>query len=258
MSEEAKNFYHLTLPEKPQDKIAEPSPSLEPSEKQGTFWKTALLFILDVFLNAVVLIALVVLIRNFLISPFQVHGPSMCDTLNNINGRCIRGNGEYLILNKANYLDFGYFKIGEPERGDIIVFHPPDGDEGEFYIKRIIGLPGETVKLIDGFVYIFNEEYPDGWLLDESSYLNETNYGKTYPFQKQLYEFEVPKDDYFMLGDNRRVSSDSRRCFEQIGCNSKNSPYLSKDLIEGKAWIVLWPLNQIRILEKVDYFAENE
>ena len=105
----------------------------------------------------------------------------------------------------------------EPERGDIVIFKYPD-DESVDYLKRIIGLPGETVEIISGKVYI------NGELLDEP-YLSEEPTGDFGPYQ-------VPEDSYFMLGDNRALSKDSRNW---------HNTYVKKDKIIAKAFGMSWP-----------------
>ncbi|MBU1019308.1 MAG: signal peptidase I [Patescibacteria group bacterium] len=213
---------------------------------KSIFW-----FLIDVAVNAIIIVILVIIIRTFIFSPFQVSGPSMCDTFNNFNGKCVHGNGEYIIVNKLSFVDVFGWSISDYERGDVIVFSPPEGDVGEYYIKRVIGLPGETVKIDDGDVYIFNDENPDGLKLDEQ-YLNENNYGKTYPFDTALYEFDVPEGEYFAMGDNRKASSDSRRCFGMSDCTAETAT-ISEDLIEGKGFVVLWPLDRVRFIEGYEY-----
>lgn len=211
-------------------------------------------FILDLALNLLIVFGLVYIIQTFIASPFKVFGPSMCDTLNNINEKCLQGYGEYIIVNKLIYKDFFGKSISEPKRGDIIVFHPPH-TEKQFYIKRIIGIPGDTVKLIDGKVYIFNNEYPTGYELPEG-YLNNINNGKTFPSTNKVTTFNVSDDKYFVLGDNRNASTDSRSCFRdafQGGCRGNEDHFLPHENIEGKAWVVLWPINYMRILEEIDY-----
>lgn len=110
-----------------------------------------------------------------------------------------------------------YYDFKEPERGDIVIFKYPD-DESVDYLKRIIGLPGETVEIISGKVYI------NGELLDEP-YLSEEPTGDFGPYQ-------VPEDSYFMLGDNRAVSKDSRYW---------HNTYVKKDKIIAKAFVMYWP-----------------
>lgn len=112
-----------------------------------------------------------------------------------------------------------YYNFAEPERGDIVIFKFPD-DESVDYLKRIIGLPGETVEIIDGQVYINGSETP----LDEP-YLSEIPTGDYGPYV-------VPEDSYFMLGDNRNVSKDSRYW---------ENPYVSEDKIIAKALFMYYP-----------------
>ena len=219
-------------------------------------FKTSTYFWLDILLNIVIIVSLVFIIRTYIISPFQVYGPSMCDTLNSFNGQCQRTYGEYQIVNKFGYQNFFGWQVGLPSRGDIIVFHPPM-NESEFFIKRIIGLPGETVKLKDGKIFIINKEHPEGFELPEN-YLNNTNRDNTHPYDRTRTDFEVPENSYFVLGDNRVASSDARSCFQETAGNEPcsgpgKSPFLSLDHIEGKAWVILWPLSKIQLLPNPEY-----
>lgn len=113
--------------------------------------------------------------------------------------------GDKVFIYRLAYL------FGKPDRGDIVVFKFPD-DETQDYIKRIIGLPGETIEVIDGIVYV------DGEALEED-YLKEEPVGDAGPF-------EVPEDHYFMMGDNRNISSDARYW---------NDKYVHIDKIYGRA-----------------------
>lgn len=199
-------------------------------------------FILEFIIDAVIIFGLVFgIIRPFVIAPYHVHGTSMCDTLNAYDGFCNPGFGEYLIINKIGYL------LGTPQRGDIVVLEPPGLEPGsaeEFFIKRIIGLPGETVELRDGEVFISNSDRPNGFKLNEP-YLNEENRGHTQPSIPGKTKFVVPSGKYFVMGDNRRVSSDSRSCFRSIyaeGCITGDNAFVTKNRLEGKAWLILWPL----------------
>lgn len=212
-------------------------------------------FILDIALNLLIVFGLVFIIQTFIASPFKVYGPSMCDTLNIINEECQGGYGEYIIVNKLIYLDFFGWSLSEPKRGDIIVFHPPHSKE-QFYIKRIIGIPGDTIKLIDGDVYLFNKHYPTGLAIPEP-YLSEENKGETNSSTNRVTTFTVPDNEYFVMGDNRNKSTDSRSCFRdafQGGCRGEEEYFLPRENIEGKAWIVLWPFKSIRIIKEFDYY----
>lgn len=216
-----------------------------------------LYFFVDLILNIAVIVILVYTVRTYLISPFQVYGPSMCNTLNYINESCQDAFGEYLIVNKAAYYPFFGHRFDPPKRGDIVVFRPPH-NTNDYYIKRIIGLPGERVKLQNGKVYIYNKEHQSGFPLPEP-YLNKENKGQTYPIPSQIVaNYEVPQNGYFVMGDNRKKSTDSRTCFRGAGdseCAGSQNNFLAIERIEGKAWVVLWPFNKIRLLHSPAYGA---
>lgn len=144
-----------------------------------------------------------------------------------VNAKVPSGSMEDTIMTNDRLVAFRLsYTFSEPERGDIVVFKYPD-DESVLYIKRIIGLPGETVEINEGNVYI------NGNLLQEDvNYATGKMYGSFGPY-------EVPEDSYFMLGDNRNNSKDSRFW---------NNHYVHKDKILGKAIFRYWPLNEISLL----------
>lgn len=205
--------------------------------------KKSLLWILDLSINIVIIFGLVLIIQKWLIAPFDVSGASMCDTLNFINGECEPGYGEKIIINEATYI------FNEPERGDIVVFKAP-GQIDKYFIKRIIGLPGETVEIKDGEIYITKKGEKISTKLEED-YLNLENKGNTKTYFSNFSVFEVPENQYFVLGDNRKSSTDSRSCFQSSLIEScKSTPekaYITRESIRGKAWIIWWPLSNIRI-----------
>jgi signal peptidase I len=161
----------------------------------------------------VVVIGLTYLIITFVGQRTMVDGRSMNATLN---------DGDNLIVEKLSY------RFGDPQRFDIIVF-PPQGDPSEHYIKRIIGLPGETVQIDDeGNIYI------DGEILEEDYGLETIqNPGRA------SEPITLGDDEYFVLGDNRNNSTDSRS--EKVG-NVKRST------ITGRAWLRIWPLSDFGFL----------
>jgi len=202
----------------------------------------------ELFINLIIICILVVGIRSFIVSPFQVSGPSMCDTLNTINGKCVETGesiGEFMLINK-----FKYF-FSDPERGDIVVFRPPNDER--HYIKRIIGVPGDTVEIKkDNFVYL----YPQGKeeIKLEETYLNAINYGNTQVDREEYRKFEIPEGGYFVMGDNRAHSSDSRHCFSMGGCwKREDNAFITKDKISGKAFVTLWPPANIKLIKGFDY-----
>ena len=129
------------------------------SAKQHTLW----FHLFDVILNIVIIVAIVATIRTFLVSPFQVEGKSMMSTLE---------HEQYIIINKLAY------HIGAPDRGDVVVFRPPNNPKKP-YVKRVIGMPGDEVIIGGGFVSIRTSGLEDEIDLDER-YLNDKNAGKTY------------------------------------------------------------------------------
>lgn len=133
-------------------------------------------------------LAIVVPIRYFIVQPFIVRGASMEPNFY---------DGQYLIIDEATY------NFRKPARGEVIVFRYPR-DPGQFFIKRIIGLPGERVQLKGGRVYIFNSDHAESMLLDET-YLTPKNH-PTYPDEDKT----LGPAEYFLMGDNRDFSSDSR------------------------------------------------
>jgi signal peptidase I len=129
--------------------------------------------------------------------------------------------GECIMVNKVSYRSSG------PQRGDVIVFNPPFPSEYPF-IKRVIGLPGETVEIKDEKVFI------DGIPLEEEYIMESPNY--TMPAQ------EVPEDEYFVLGDNRNNSNDSH-----------NNWTVPRDNLIGRAWFIYWPPSKVRVVKHYSY-----
>lgn len=204
---------------------------------------------LDFVLNLALIIALAVFIRLFLVEPFNIEGTSMCDTLNYLEDdageEACRDTGERILLNKMAY-NFMGFSVNKPAYEDIVVFVPPQGRKDP-YIKRIIGLPGDTIELKNGDVYLSNAENPEGVKLEEA-YLNDKNAHNTFPFGGTK-KFVVPEGKYFVMGDNRNASSDSRSCFHlNRTCLPGDENYITIDDIKGKALATIWPLSKMRLL----------
>lgn len=218
----------------------------EEIEKKPGFWA----WLADVTTTLVIIAVFVLIIRVFLFSPFHVSGPSMCNTINFIDGECRSGYGEYIIVNKAVYLNVFNWEVGSSERNDIVVFKP-EYEDAPYLIKRIIGLPGDEVTIKGGRVYLQKPEETEPVLLDEY-YLNSQNLGNTSVLSsKQERIYKVPEGKYFVMGDNRAHSTDSRTCFGRSvsQCTPESEiTFVPKDNITGKAWITLWPFSKIRFL----------
>lgn len=122
-------------------------------------------------------------------------------------------------------------------------------------------MPGETVEIKDGYIHITSDKNGIFSMKLEEKYLNEDNKGKTEPFVRDLTTFEVPEEHYFLLGDNRRASTDSRSCFEStISPQCRENPenaFVPRENIRGKTWIVWWPLSNIRIVGHKEYNVDQ-
>ncbi len=180
-------------------------------------------FIWEIVKVVVISLAIVIPIRYFLIQPFFVKGASMEPNFE---------DGEYIIIDEISY------NLGNPRRGEVVVFRYPR-DPSQYYIKRIIGLPGEKVVINDGRVMIFNQRYPQGFVLDEKKYLYSV---RSTPGEVNMV---LGDNEYFVLGDNRTGSSDSRIF----------GPVPAKNII-GHAWIRAWPFNRMTKFD-IPTFAQD-
>jgi len=180
--------------------------------KKETIWELARF--------AIIAIIIVIPVRIFIAQPFIVSGSSMVPTFQ---------NGDYLIVDEISY------RLKNPERFDVIVFRYPH-DQTKFFIKRIIGLPNEEIVINNGIVTIINIEHPDGFILDQPYVKNES---------KSNEHLKLKENEYFVMGDNRSASSDSR----YWGA-------LTKNLIMGKAFIRLFPIKEIDLLP--GYFQQTD
>ena len=189
-------------------------------EQPNSFWA----FIVDIVETVVVAAAIFVVVYLFLLQPHQVKGGSMEPNFH---------DGEYILTDKISY------RFSNPQRGDVIIFKAPTDPDVDF-IKRVIALPGEQVKISEGKVIIYNKDHPNGWTLNEPYQINgPTSGGKEVP---QNTTVTVGQDELFVMGDNRVESFDSR-----------SWGMLTKKNIIGKAWLRYWPLNVFGFVKHARY-----
>lgn len=188
---------------------------MEPAQSKG---REVARFIIELL----IIVAIMLGIRYYLIKPFYVKGASMEPNFH---------DHQYLVIDELTY------RFNQPQRGDIVVFRYPK-DPKQFFIKRVVGLPGEHVKVENGGVYLIgadgqaaklDEKYlPDGVMTE-------------LPL-KGYSDLSLGPDEFFVLGDNRTQSLDSR-IFGPV----------QKDFIVGRAWIRAWPLNTLTVFESPKY-----
>ncbi len=169
-------------------------------------------FIKETLSIVIIAFILAMILRTFIIEGRIIPSESMVPTLQ---------VGDRVMVNKFIY----YFK--KPQRGDIIVFHPPEIlNSKDDYIKRVIGLPGETVEMKNNRVYIDGKPLVEPYLAEPVNY----TYGPVV----------VPEDSLLVLGDNRNKSFDSHMW----------NAWLSKDKIKGKAFVIYWPIKEINLMQR--------
>jgi len=156
-----------------------------------------------------ILIALIVFaILQVTVGSFKVYGQSMVPTVE---------NGDYILVNKLSYI------LGNPHRGEIVIFHHPQNSKNDL-IKRIIGLPGDTVEIKDGKLFVNDIELQEEYILEPPKY--------------KYHQSEIPPDHYLVLGDNRNNSADSH-----------NGWTVPRENIVGKAWLNYWPISNWAVIK---------
>ncbi len=187
---------------------AAPETAEQPKNKKEEKKKTVGQEILSWILTFAVAIALALVIRTFIFEPVRVDGHSMDYTL---------ADNEYMIVTKYDYL------LGEPERFDVIICHYPERGRTNF-VKRLVGLPGDTVSMLNGTLYV------NGEAIDEPYITNKANYN--------MQAYTLKDDEYFVLGDNRSSSNDSHI----IGP-------ISREQIKGHVRCVAFPFKNARTVK---------
>ena len=183
-------------------------------------------FFFEIAETAILAILIFLALYLFLVRPHQIRGDSMLPNFH---------NGEYLLTEMVSY----NLLKKEPQRGEVVVFRSPEQPNLDF-IKRIIALPGEEIKLQNGRVFIINDANPEGFLLEED-YLEE---GTATEGRRTIDDGEVFSvgDGYVVLGDNRERSSDSREW-----------GIIKKENIIGKVWLRYWPPEAVALIKPAFY-----
>ena len=183
--------------------------------------KKFVVFVWEIAKVVAISLAIILPIRYYLIQPFYVKGASMEPNF---------FDHEYLIIDEISY------RFTPPERGQVVVFRYPRNPQ-EYFIKRVIGLPGEEIQIKDGQVWIYNEESPDGFRLQED-YLpaDLMTFGQSTDIQTD--RVTIGLDEYYVLGDNRNASKDSR----SFGPVSRN-------FITGKVLLRGWPFDRVTVFD---------
>ena len=176
-------------------------------------------FFLDVLEVIVFAVGIFFFIYLLIMRPHKISGQSMMPNFQ---------DGEFLLTEKVTYY------TRSPRRGDVVVFMPPVSATDEF-IKRVVGLPGERIMIKDGRVYINDKLLPE-------SYVDSSVPTAGGPFLSDNKEYVIPGDQYFVLGDNRPNSSDSRYW----------GP-ITKKAMSGRAWISYWPIDRSGVVPIPDY-----
>jgi len=183
-------------------------------------------FFFEIAETAILAILIFLALYLFLVRPHQIRGDSMLPNFH---------NGEYLLTEMVSY----NLLKKEPQRGEIVVFRSPEQPNLDF-IKRIIALPGEEIKLQNGRIFIINDANPEGFLLEED-YLEE---GTATEGRRTIDDGEVfaVSNGYVVLGDNRERSSDSREW-----------GIIKKENIIGKVWLRYWPPEAVALIKPAFY-----
>jgi signal peptidase I len=182
-------------------------------------------FFLEIIQTVAIVLSIFLVLYLFILQPHQVNGLSMYPNFE---------NGDYLLTDKVSY------KTGTPKRGDVVVFHAPPAAQcpegtGCDFIKRILGLPGEVIEVKDNGIWV------NGVKIDESSYIHngiETRPGA----YTQNRTVSLGSNEYFVAGDNRPHSSDSRSW----------GPITPKEIV-GKAFFRYWPFTHLGFLATYEY-----
>lgn len=186
--------------------------------------KPIVMTVLDLSFYFTLILIIFLSIRNFVVQPFQVEGQSMDPTLH---------QGDQMLLNR----------LSDPQRFDIVIFPDPMGS-GDFYVKRLIGLPGDQVQVLNDQLFINGQAYDEPYLPVSATQDPTSDFTEDFTLRQITGQDQVPEGYYFVLGDNRPGSGDSR----QFG-------FVPIASILGTASIIYYPFDQAEILP--DYILDE-
>jgi signal peptidase I len=198
----------------------------------------------------VIILIIVFFIRTFVITPFQINGASMEGSYH---------DKEFILVDKLSYLDFAQdmstspestiwnyltsvwqkipIHIGDPVRGDVVVIKPHVDKNREHYIKRVIGMPGDVIRFESGSVSL-QIAGGTGFVVLNEPYLSPSNSGHTYlPDYIEGNQFLIPADTYWVMGDNRQNSADSRQCFQNCFGVGTSAHFIKRSNVVGRILI---------------------
>lgn len=195
-------------------------PDNAPKDSAG--YKKVFEFLWEIAKVIIISLAIIIPVRMFVIQPFIVEGASMVPNFH---------DGEYLVVDEISY------RLTSLKRGDVVIFHPPSLPD-VYYIKRIIGLPGETFEIKDGSIYITPVNSTKSYKLDEAAYLpsSELDAGQN------MKSLTLKNNEFFLMGDNRHNSLDSRR-FGPVPL----------DHIRGRVLVRAYPFNDFTLFSAPSY-----
>ncbi|MCH8518840.1 signal peptidase I [Candidatus Gracilibacteria bacterium] len=187
---------------------------------------------LDFLKDMVIIVVIVLVIRTFFVMPFQINGQSMYDSY---------FDKEFILVDRLSYRNIPLFgSLKDIERGDVVVFDPMLGGGVKYFIKRVVGLPGEQIKIEGGKVFIKEVGAEEFYELEES-YLMEQNMGNTFIRSEDgTVTYDIPENRYIVLGDNRMYSTDSRNCFQSC---ATGTPFMNESQVVGKIFMTLGYFN---------------
>ncbi len=190
--------------------------------------------IIDFFKDLVIIVVVVKFITVFLVSIFIINGQSMYASYY---------DKEFILVDRFSALELGSIKSQSVKRGDVVVFKPWVSKTKEYFIKRVVWMPWDEIKIEEGQVYLKKWWKGEFKLLDEQ-YLNKDNYWNTQvDGGKKSNIYSVPKDKYFVMWDNRGHSSDSRTCFS-YSCNATSRDnFIWKEYVVWKVLLDFWYFN---------------